>query len=270
MLTPRAVFDAVGGLSLTLPINYNDVDYCLKLRYRGWRVVFTPEAQLYHYETSSRPIAEVDTAELDQLHGRWLDYRVNDPLLQPELRPRAGRLHDPGPLHRRQHHARPPHHTHVRSASTRPARRPTSSCSRTRSGVNDELSRRAVLVLLGTGAAAVAGAAYVAFTDDPPGDGGPGNGRGARRGGRHHARRRASLRRARYLAAEPSEASSEELASLVGLEAPADDRAAIEAEIIQAREQIRADFTHDDVVDVDGWQLSRTEARLCALAALAA
>ena len=87
MLTPRAAFDAVGGLSLELPINYNDVDYCVKLRHRGWRVVFTPEARLYHYETSSRPIGEVDTAELDQLHGRWLDYCVHDPFYNPNFVP---------------------------------------------------------------------------------------------------------------------------------------------------------------------------------------
>jgi hypothetical protein len=34
------------------------------------------------------------------------------------------------------------------------------------------------------------------------------------------------------------------------------------------REQIQNDFTHDDLVNVDGWILARTEARICALMAL--
>ena len=36
----------VGGFSPSLPRNYNDVDYCLKLRSAGSRIVFTPEVQL--------------------------------------------------------------------------------------------------------------------------------------------------------------------------------------------------------------------------------
>ena len=39
-MTPRDVFEAVGGLSPKFPLNYNDVDYCLKVRHRGQRVVY--------------------------------------------------------------------------------------------------------------------------------------------------------------------------------------------------------------------------------------
>ena len=31
-MTRRELFDRVGGLSTSFPVNYNDVDYCLKLR----------------------------------------------------------------------------------------------------------------------------------------------------------------------------------------------------------------------------------------------
>ena len=44
MLTPYSVFDAVGGFTARLPGNYNDVDYCMKLRRAGWSCVYEPAA----------------------------------------------------------------------------------------------------------------------------------------------------------------------------------------------------------------------------------
>ncbi len=54
MLTPASVFAAVGGMCTQLPGNYNDVDYCLKLRLAGWSVVYEPAAVLYHFESRVR------------------------------------------------------------------------------------------------------------------------------------------------------------------------------------------------------------------------
>jgi GT2 family glycosyltransferase len=54
MMTPAAAFEEVGGLSTDLPVNYNDMDYCLKLRTEGLRVVYDPDTVLYHFESSSR------------------------------------------------------------------------------------------------------------------------------------------------------------------------------------------------------------------------
>ena len=54
MLTPSAVYDAVGGFTTMLPGNYNDVDYCMKLRHAGFDVVYEPRAALYHFESRSR------------------------------------------------------------------------------------------------------------------------------------------------------------------------------------------------------------------------
>jgi GT2 family glycosyltransferase len=42
-MTPRELFDEVGGLSLQFPLSFNDVDDCLKLRSLGQRVVYDPE-----------------------------------------------------------------------------------------------------------------------------------------------------------------------------------------------------------------------------------
>jgi GT2 family glycosyltransferase len=54
MVVPRRIFDEVGGFDEDLRVVLNDVDLCLKIRERGYLVVYTPHALLYHYEGSSR------------------------------------------------------------------------------------------------------------------------------------------------------------------------------------------------------------------------
>lgn len=54
MMTKRELFDAVGGLDESFEISLNDVDFCLKLREKGLLNVFTPFAELYHFESISR------------------------------------------------------------------------------------------------------------------------------------------------------------------------------------------------------------------------
>jgi GT2 family glycosyltransferase len=78
MLTPFAVFDAVGGFTTQLPGNYNDVDYCMKLRLAGWSSVYEPAAVLYHFESRSR-VAGIRPEEIELIQGRWLTHLVYDP-----------------------------------------------------------------------------------------------------------------------------------------------------------------------------------------------
>src|SRR5262249_45837045 len=47
LMTRRDVFDEVGGFDEGFAVVYNDVDLCLKVRQKGYRVVWTPHAQLY-------------------------------------------------------------------------------------------------------------------------------------------------------------------------------------------------------------------------------
>ena len=55
MMTRRDLFLKLGGFDeKNLPIAYNDVDYCLRLRERGFKIMWTPEARLFHYESTSR------------------------------------------------------------------------------------------------------------------------------------------------------------------------------------------------------------------------
>jgi O-antigen biosynthesis protein len=78
MLTPAAVFDAVGGFTVLLPGNYNDVDYCMKLRMAGWKIVYEPAAALYHFESQSR-VAGIHPEEIELIQRRWLTHLIDDP-----------------------------------------------------------------------------------------------------------------------------------------------------------------------------------------------
>ncbi|MBS1846361.1 MAG: glycosyltransferase [Actinobacteria bacterium] len=84
LMTPRDLFEEVGGLSLTFPINYNDVDYCLKLREIGRRVVFEADVTMLHFESSSRSSA-VSEWEMLKLRARWSALTDPDPYSNPHL-----------------------------------------------------------------------------------------------------------------------------------------------------------------------------------------
>jgi GT2 family glycosyltransferase len=83
LLTPRAVFEEVGGMHLGYPVNYNDVDYCLKLYEYGYRVLNCAGARLYHYESSTRP-PTVTVHEIHQFESQWLDLTRVDPFVNAE------------------------------------------------------------------------------------------------------------------------------------------------------------------------------------------
>ena len=54
LLVKREAFEAVGGLEEQLKVAFNDIDFCLKVREKGYRVIYNPYALLYHYESKSR------------------------------------------------------------------------------------------------------------------------------------------------------------------------------------------------------------------------
>lgn len=95
MMTPRAAWEQAGGFDESLAVVYNDIDYCLRLRDLGLRVVYTPHARLTHLEGASRgdlhPAGDAEIAR-----ARWGDVAdLEDPyynrLLDAFLRPYAGR-----------------------------------------------------------------------------------------------------------------------------------------------------------------------------------
>ncbi|HSK50519.1 MAG TPA: glycosyltransferase, partial [Solirubrobacterales bacterium] len=91
LMTPRESFERVGGLSTEFPINYNDVDYCLKLRAEGLRTVYDPDLTMLHFESSSRS-PDVEDWEKALLKTRWLPLADPDPYSNPGLKHGVPRL----------------------------------------------------------------------------------------------------------------------------------------------------------------------------------
>lgn len=88
----RALYLELGGLNETdFAIAYNDVDFCLRLRERGYTNVYTPFAELYHYESKTRGADEHGVkrqrfaGEMAQLQGRWPGVIAADPFYNPNL-----------------------------------------------------------------------------------------------------------------------------------------------------------------------------------------
>ncbi len=81
MMTRREVFEQVGGFDESFPLNYNDVDYCLKVREKGYRIVFTPFAELTHHESMTRS-GDVAPEELTRLREKWGAKIMRDPYFQ--------------------------------------------------------------------------------------------------------------------------------------------------------------------------------------------
>ena len=85
LLTRREVFESVGGFDEEqLPVIFNDVDLCLKMRAAGYFIVYTPFAKLYHDESASRR-QSVEPIELGVLRQRWPAEVERDPYYNPNL-----------------------------------------------------------------------------------------------------------------------------------------------------------------------------------------
>jgi GT2 family glycosyltransferase len=82
MMVRRELFEKMGGFDEHLPSAYNDIDFCLKLREAGYRIVWTPDAQLYHDEPL-RP--QVNGREAKYFKDRWDKVLKNDPYYNPNL-----------------------------------------------------------------------------------------------------------------------------------------------------------------------------------------
>ena len=92
LIMRRSVFDEVGGLDeANLAVAFNDVDFCLRIRDRGYLVVWTPFAELHHLESASRgPDTAPDKvqrflSEVNYMRRRWGDRLAQDPYYNPNL-----------------------------------------------------------------------------------------------------------------------------------------------------------------------------------------
>jgi hypothetical protein len=92
MLVRKNAFEGVGGFDETnFTVSFNDVDFCLRLRQRGLRVVWTPYANLIHDESASRgrertpPEQAEFLREASALQQKWGSELLSDPFYNPNL-----------------------------------------------------------------------------------------------------------------------------------------------------------------------------------------
>ena len=85
MMIRRSLYDEVGGMNEEdLPVAFNDVDLCLRLRRLGYLIVYTPYATLYHKESASRGF-DVNEREVSYFSGAWGSDIIGDPYYNPNL-----------------------------------------------------------------------------------------------------------------------------------------------------------------------------------------
>lgn len=92
MIIRRDVWDQVGGLDEGFAVDYNDIDLCLRIRKAGYLIVWTPFAELYHYESKSRgknttpERIRMYAHEVELFRKRWAEILKNgDPYYNPNL-----------------------------------------------------------------------------------------------------------------------------------------------------------------------------------------
>jgi GT2 family glycosyltransferase len=91
MVLRKTIFDDLGGFDENLPNNFNDVDFCLRLREGDWQIIWTPYADLIHHESASRG-RDSDSAkhaelsrEAAYMQKKWGEQLRCDPFYSPNL-----------------------------------------------------------------------------------------------------------------------------------------------------------------------------------------
>ena len=91
LLVRRSIFEKLNGLNESLPVAYNDVDFCLRVKAIGYRNLWTPYAELYHHESATRG-AENTPEKLKRFEGEkaymmknWKTIIDYDPAYSPNL-----------------------------------------------------------------------------------------------------------------------------------------------------------------------------------------
>lgn len=92
MMVKKSDFDAVGGLDETFQVAFNDIDLCMKFRAAGKKIIFTPYAELYHYESKSRGLEDTPEKqfrfdkEVKRFQEKWAQQlEMEDPYYSPNL-----------------------------------------------------------------------------------------------------------------------------------------------------------------------------------------
>ena len=92
MMVKKSEFDSVKGFDETFQVAFNDIDLCMKFRAAGKKIVFTPYAELYHYESKSRGLEDTPEKqfrfdkEVKRFQEKWAQQlELGDPYYSPNL-----------------------------------------------------------------------------------------------------------------------------------------------------------------------------------------
>ncbi len=92
MMVKRSVYEELGGLEEELKVAFNDVDFCLRARKKGYLVVYDPNVELYHFESKSRGTEDSKEKirrfqnEIEYMRSHWLELlKKGDPMYNPNL-----------------------------------------------------------------------------------------------------------------------------------------------------------------------------------------
>jgi GT2 family glycosyltransferase len=92
LMTRKKVFQEVQGFDEEFALDFNDIDLCLKMRKHGYRIIWTPHAELYHFESKTRGYAVTQAQKIRFLrdtslfHALWAsEFRNGDPHYNPNL-----------------------------------------------------------------------------------------------------------------------------------------------------------------------------------------
>ena len=93
LMVRKSLYDALGGLDEAFAVALNDVDFCLRIRDKGYLNVFTPFAELYHFESASRGSDAADSQKAARyeeesalFRGRWKEVLAKgDPYYNPNF-----------------------------------------------------------------------------------------------------------------------------------------------------------------------------------------
>lgn len=91
-MVKKSIYEEVGGLDENFRVALNDVDFCLKLRQKGYLNIFTPFAEAFHFESKSRGFEDSKakreryTEECDNFKKKWSkELEAGDPYYNPNF-----------------------------------------------------------------------------------------------------------------------------------------------------------------------------------------
>lgn len=92
LMVKKSVFDEVNGLDEDFKVAFNDIDFCMKVRDKGYLIVYNPYCEFYHYESKSRGLEDTDekverfNGEIKRFRGKWnKELEAGDPFYNKNL-----------------------------------------------------------------------------------------------------------------------------------------------------------------------------------------